>query len=689
MGICVDIVQYLHGLVSQPLGISSEDASADLLKQYYALSVVHIVENSIDVKDKKNHSILNVWASQTLPLTKRLARSFHMDEMQTLTLLRTVTPLMLTELNGVAGNVGLAEFVAQHFHRSRTHLPAWSSQFIKAEFVHLNEEVSTPTNNANTTNTMPTLIPSTTTEPTGSDSTEDIPTLTDEVQTPPPRPNRRTKPKYQAKSNTLAWVAGGAVLGLAVIGVGVWYALSGSQTEQATDPNVATLSVQNLNIPRLSITSGENHQLYACQAEVGSDTLHRELMQILQKNFGQASCIVDIDNKFGSSLVGLERLESIIAMLKSEPFSSIEIVGNEIFVNTPNTQVLTRLVEDIALLAPQFSVSAVPALDVPTLTNASLDKASNALNALETPSAYDLARAMSLQVLDFNGSDQIPAQNQAVLTLSAKKLAQNPDIKLLIVSHTDNNGMDRATNLSLSQAQAEAVRAFLIQNGANEAQLVAKGVADAFPIADNITTVGKFKNRRTEFLVYDEAVLASLSSADVPAMPDAMGDMAMNGMEVGDMAMNGGVGGMPVNVPQNTPRVGGYAQPLPTPAYNANANLNYANPNANYASPNQVITPMPVQGMPNAQTYSASNPDYYQPPVEVVYGGQPMLDSESSIRITPANPQSDEHVVRTQSSQPTQAQPAVPVISDEVMELSKPVHVEIGKGISHEIIKTD
>lgn len=641
----MDIVQYLHGLVSHPLGFSNEDASADLLKQYYALSVVHIVEHDIDIKDKKNHSILNVWEKQTLPLTKRLARSFHMDEMQTLTLLRTVTPLMMTELNGVAGSLKLSEFVAQNFHRSRTHLPSWASQFVRGDFINLDEvthhDEASQEEGANTVLTDDVSIAPNV-------STDSSPT----PSTVPPKP-----PKARNKTTLMV---GGAILSLAVIGTGVWYALN-SSTKPVADPNVSTLDVKPLDIPRLSITSGENRDLYACQAEVGSDSLHRELMQILQQNFEQASCIIDIDNQFGSSLVGLERLESIIAMLKSEPFSSIEIVGDEIFVNTPNTQVLNRLVNDITLLAPQFKVSAVPPLDVPTLTNQSLAKASNALNTLEAPSAYNLARAMSLQVLDFNGTDQIPPQNQEVLMLSAKKLAQNPDIKLLIISHTDSNGMDRATNLALSQNQAEAVRNFLIQHGASETQLVAKGVADAFPISDNITTVGKFKNRRTEFLVYDEAILASLSVDTTEPITTTMPYGEIGNMGVANGASEAPMNTMP-NIPMNPPvsAPSAYAQPQPMPTQN-----------------NNVINPMPVQGMPNAQTYMPPREETYymaQPYQGEVnpnsHGGIIVIEgAETSIANTPPSP-----TINVPSP-----------ISDEVMELSKPVHVEIGRGVSHEI----
>ncbi|WP_066800275.1 OmpA family protein [Moraxella oblonga] len=636
----MDIVQYLHGLVSHPLGISNEDVSADLLKQYYALSVIHIAEHNIDIKDKKNHSILNVWEKQTLPLAKRLARSFHMDEMQTLTLLRTVTPPMMVELNGVVGNLGLSEFLTQHFHRSRTHLPAWSSQFIRADFINLDEIIEVE----ETPFTEPSPEPA-------QDSDNPIePTPHTKNHT---EPAPKTTKKTAKPVNKPLWIAGGVVSALAVIGVGIWLALSPTANDTVTlEPNIATPNIQPLSVPRVSITSGDNHTLYACQAEVGNEDLHNQLMQILQKNFGQVSCIIDINSNFGVSLAGLERLESIIAMLKAEPFSSIEIVGDEIVVNTPNSQVLTRLVNDIALLAPQFKVSAMPPLDIGVATNQSLEKATHALNALgNPPDVYDLARAMSLQVLDFNGTDQVPAQNHAVLALSAKKLAQNPNAKLLIISHTDNNGTDRATSVSLAQNQAEAVRAFLIQNGVSDTQLVAKGVGDAFPIADNVTAVGKFKNRRTEFLVYDESILQALSDNLIPAtMPQDMTNVVASG-------------GMPNND----------ATPVYVPPMGSEAVMPTGN----------AITPMPVQGMPNAQTYAPPpQPTQLASPYpnEVVYNAPAIMSEVAPPAITITSGSS----LPSSPSSPSSA--TTSVVSDELWELSKPVHVETGKGISHEII---
>jgi outer membrane protein OmpA-like peptidoglycan-associated protein len=66
-----------------------------------------------------------------------------------------------------------------------------------------------------------------------------------------------------------------------------------------------------------------------------------------------------------------------------------------------------------------------------------------------------------------------------------------------IAGHTDNVGKPE-DNLKLSQQRAEAVKAYLIKKGIPVARVSAKGYGDTQPVADNGTTDGRQKNRRTE-----------------------------------------------------------------------------------------------------------------------------------------------------------------------------------------------
>jgi outer membrane protein OmpA-like peptidoglycan-associated protein len=128
-------------------------------------------------------------------------------------------------------------------------------------------------------------------------------------------------------------------------------------------------------------------------------------------------------------------------------------------------------------------------------------KASSALAALKPGfTVQEFLSALNLNVINFaTGSAQIPADSDNYLNQVALALKAAPAGTVLEVGgHTDNTG-DSTSNMTLSQQRAEAVRAYLIQQGVNGDVLVAKGYGDTKPVASNDTEEGKFHNRRIEF----------------------------------------------------------------------------------------------------------------------------------------------------------------------------------------------
>ena len=87
-----------------------------------------------------------------------------------------------------------------------------------------------------------------------------------------------------------------------------------------------------------------------------------------------------------------------------------------------------------------------------------------------------------------------PASTQT-LTSVAQMLNQHPELRLRVEGHTDNTG-SVSGNERLSQQRAESVRAFLVSQGVAENRLVAMGMGQAQPIADNGTEEGRQRNRR-------------------------------------------------------------------------------------------------------------------------------------------------------------------------------------------------
>ena len=97
-------------------------------------------------------------------------------------------------------------------------------------------------------------------------------------------------------------------------------------------------------------------------------------------------------------------------------------------------------------------------------------------------------------------SDRIKAESYGSLKEIAAVLAENADLKILIVGHTDSDG-DDAANLDLSKRRAASVKSAL----ANEfkidvTRMDVDGKGESQPVDKNDTPAGKANNRRVEFI---------------------------------------------------------------------------------------------------------------------------------------------------------------------------------------------
>ena len=96
-----------------------------------------------------------------------------------------------------------------------------------------------------------------------------------------------------------------------------------------------------------------------------------------------------------------------------------------------------------------------------------------------------------------SGKAAILPDSEQCLGEMTKLLKSNPSWKLQVEGHTDNVGGKEA-NAKLSQARADAVRAWLLSHGVDGARLTAKGFGDTKPLADNASEEGRAKNRRVD-----------------------------------------------------------------------------------------------------------------------------------------------------------------------------------------------
>jgi outer membrane protein OmpA-like peptidoglycan-associated protein len=114
------------------------------------------------------------------------------------------------------------------------------------------------------------------------------------------------------------------------------------------------------------------------------------------------------------------------------------------------------------------------------------------------PLFIGVQRTLVLQGVNFEaGSANLTDQSHNTLDRVAAAIIGNPDVRVEVAGYTDNTG-GAAANLRLSQARADAVRAYLIGKGVPAPQLTSRGFGSANPIAFNTTAVGRARNRRVE-----------------------------------------------------------------------------------------------------------------------------------------------------------------------------------------------
>jgi OOP family OmpA-OmpF porin len=100
------------------------------------------------------------------------------------------------------------------------------------------------------------------------------------------------------------------------------------------------------------------------------------------------------------------------------------------------------------------------------------------------------------------GSDTayIEPVSAGVLELVAKRLKENPQVRVRIEGYTDERASE-AHNLELSQERAESVKRILVGFGIAEDRLETVGYGETHPVATNATPEGRALNRRVELMV--------------------------------------------------------------------------------------------------------------------------------------------------------------------------------------------
>ncbi|MGP5211295.1 OmpA family protein [Psychrobacter alimentarius] len=513
----MDIINHLTRTVSPAvLGDDHSPAKQNLLEQFYAVFAARLADEdtynrfaneNIGRDDQQFYD--RVWTEDAHrdQIARELATKHNVDQTAARGLVAMAAPLAFHEIKSLAGNTPVPQFLNENLDSYQHHIPAWASTVLPAGML-----AATPAAGER---------------------------ISDTVSTAPLQ--REEEPKGSFLKALLP------IIGLIILGALAWALLRGCQEnpepvatpavteQQAADGDEQVAVAAAIEPASLSIATGENNELYACRMSVGNETLQTNVMNALTSAFGDEAnkCRADVDDNFAVDMPAAAQLATILPIVKNVPNASMIIKGDNITVNAPDATALEKLVSDLQAAAPAMTVQAEGPLDLQGEIDDSLAAADAAMmNLGENPDPRDVARALSIQVINFEVDKAvIPDVNKAFLDRAAKIMAKVPDMNLMIIGHTDSQASD-AYNMELSRERADAVKAYLVSQGIDESKLSTKGMGETEPVADNSTEQGRFRNRRIEFMVNDQDVNAN------EAMATGTGNMAMGTSNTMDPDMN-------------------------------------------------------------------------------------------------------------------------------------------------------
>jgi outer membrane protein OmpA-like peptidoglycan-associated protein len=125
--------------------------------------------------------------------------------------------------------------------------------------------------------------------------------------------------------------------------------------------------------------------------------------------------------------------------------------------------------------------------------------AGTVVDAVGCPQLFkEEGKALILEGVNFeSGKATLLPESQGTLDRVAESLVGNPGVNVEIGGYTDSRGT-RALNIRLSQARADAVKAYLAGKGVAAARMTTKGYGPDSPVASNATAAGRAQNRRVE-----------------------------------------------------------------------------------------------------------------------------------------------------------------------------------------------
>ncbi len=516
----MDIISHLTRTVTPAvLGDDNNPAKRNLLEQFYAIFAARLADKDTygrfaneNIAQDDQGFYDRVWTdgSHRDQISRELASQHNVDATASRGLVAMAAPLAFHEIKSLAGNTPVPQFLNDNLSNYQHHIPGWAGAVLPAGMI-----AAAPAGHriSDTTSTAPLV---------------------------------REEEKSGSFMKALL-----PIIGLIILAALAWALLRGCQDdpepvatpvvvaeEEVIDDGQAVVAA-DVEPASLRIAMGEDNTLYACRMNVGDEALRTTIMNAISAEFGDEAnkCRADVDDSFATDMPAAANLAAILDIFQNVPDASMIIKGDRIVVNSADQGVLTQLVSDLQEAAPDLMVEAEGPLDLQNEIDNSLIAAGSAVDRLgENPDPRDVARALSLQVINFELDKAfIPDVNKPFLDRAAEIITETPDMELVIIGHTDNLASD-AYNLELSRERAESVKEYLVGQGVDANKLRTVGMGESEPIADNSTELGRFRNRRIEFTVYDES-MATEDNNGISLTAGNEGDIDMNNDIDADMNM--------------------------------------------------------------------------------------------------------------------------------------------------------
>jgi OOP family OmpA-OmpF porin len=154
---------------------------------------------------------------------------------------------------------------------------------------------------------------------------------------------------------------------------------------------------------------------------------------------------------------------------------------------------------EIFILGFQDSTS-YNVLEIPALKNPNAHYA----NPFVVDIQFEAPKSYVFQNCNFEtGKSDLKSESFAAIDNLVEYLNRKTDVRIEIDGYTDDVGSE-SSNMTLSMARANTVRAYILTKGISPDRVTAKGFGMDDPIADNATAEGRAQNRRMEVKMLDQ-----------------------------------------------------------------------------------------------------------------------------------------------------------------------------------------